>query len=85
MLPNSPEWVYADQGAMAVGAVTVPIYHTEGIDALLHILRDSGSRVLFIRSMLMAKELAEHLSDVPELEQVILWGRLRTRPFSEPD
>jgi long-chain acyl-CoA synthetase len=74
MLPNSPEWVYADQGAMAVGAVTVPIYHTEGIDALLHILRDSGSRVLFIRSMLMAKELAEHLSDVPELEQVILLG-----------
>lgn len=74
MAPNSPEWVYSDQGAMAIGAVTVPIYQTEGIDALLHILRDSESRVLFIRSILMARELADHLDEVPKLEQVILLG-----------
>jgi long-chain acyl-CoA synthetase len=74
MAPNSPEWVYADQGAMSIGAVTVPVYHTERIDALLHILRDSKSRVLFIRSILLAKELADRLKDVPELKQVILLG-----------
>ncbi len=74
MAPNSPEWVYADQGAMSVGAVTVPVYHVEGIDALLHILHDSDSRVLFIRSLLLAKELAGHLDEVPTLEKVILFG-----------
>lgn len=74
MAPNGPEWVYADQGAMAVGAVTVPIYQTEGIDALLHILHDSGSRVLFIRSSLMARELVDHLDKVPKLEKVVLLG-----------
>ena len=74
MAPNSPEWVYADQGIMVIGAVTVPVYHTEGIDALLHILRDSDSRALFIRSSLMARELVEHLDQVPQLEKVILLG-----------
>ena len=74
MAPNSPEWVYADQGAMVVGAVTVPVYHNEGIDALLYNLRDSNSRVLFIRSLLLARELSGHLAEVPKLEKVILLG-----------
>jgi len=74
MAPNSPEWVYADLGAMAAGGVSVPVYHTEGIDALLHIVRDSGSRFLFIRSLLMARELIEHLDELPALEKVILFG-----------
>ena len=72
MAPNSPEWVYADFGAMACGALSVPVYHTEGIDTILYILRDSGSRVLFLYSLLMAEELAERLEQVPELERVIL-------------
>jgi long-chain acyl-CoA synthetase len=74
MAPNSPEWVYADQGAMSIGAVTVPIYQTEGIDALLHILHDSESRTLFIRSTLMAQKLAEHINEAPKLEKIILLG-----------
>lgn len=74
MAPNSPEWVYADLGGMAAGAVTVPVYQTEGLEALLHILRDSGSRFLFIRSLLMARELAEHLDQLPELERIVLFG-----------
>jgi long-chain acyl-CoA synthetase len=80
MAPNSPEWVYADQGAMAAGAVSVPVYHTEGIEALLHIVRDSGSRVLFIRSQLMAQELTERLDDLPDLQQIILLGGSLNRP-----
>ena len=74
MLPNSPEWVYADQGAMAIGAMTVPIYHTETVANLAVILRDSGSRILFLRSILLAKELAEHLPEIPQLEKIILLG-----------
>jgi len=74
MAPNSPEWVYADIGGMAAGAVTVPVYHTEGIDALLHIVRDSGSRFLFIRSRLMVEELTGHLDELPDLQQIILLG-----------
>jgi long-chain acyl-CoA synthetase len=84
MAPNSPRWVYVDLGTMAAGGVTVPIYQTEGLETLLHILRDSGSRILFLSSLLTARELAEHLDELPELEQVVLFeGRLDHPRFLE--
>jgi long-chain acyl-CoA synthetase len=72
MAPNGPEWAYADLGGMAAGAVTVPLYHTEGVDAAVHILRDSGSRFLFLRSAVVAGELLERLDETPQLERLIL-------------
>lgn len=74
MAPNGPEWVYADQGAMAAGAVTVPVYNTEGLDTLLFVLKNSGSKVLFLRSFFMARELSAVLDQVPELENIVLFG-----------
>ena len=72
MAPNSPNWVRADIGAMSCGAISVPVYHTEGIDTLRHILSDSGSRVLFLASQLIARELAEEMGSLPALEKVVL-------------
>jgi len=72
MAPNGPDWVYADLGAMACGALSVPVYHTEGISTVLHILRDSGSRYLFLYSPVIWTELAGRLGEVPDLENVIL-------------
>jgi long-chain acyl-CoA synthetase len=71
MAPNCPEWVYADLGSMACGALSVPVYHTEGVGTLLHILQDSQSRFLFIHSPLIAEELLEHLGKLPHLELII--------------
>jgi long-chain acyl-CoA synthetase len=72
MANNGPTWAFADQGAMAAGGVTVPIYHTEGLEAALHILRDSGSRFLFLYSPLIAREWADRLPEVPQLERIVL-------------
>jgi long-chain acyl-CoA synthetase len=72
MAPNSPEWVYCDLGAMAAGALSVPVYHTEGIETLLHILKDSASRLLFLQSSLIAGDLLPHLGELPHLEQIIM-------------
>jgi long-chain acyl-CoA synthetase len=84
MAPNSPRWVYADLGTMAAGGVTVPVYQTEGLEDLLHILRDSGSRVLFLSSPLIARELADHLHELPELEQIVVFeGRFDHPRFLE--
>lgn len=71
MAPNGPEWVYADLGSMACGALSVPVYHTEGIDTVLHILQDSQSRFLFIHSPLVAGELLGLLDRLPHLERII--------------
>ncbi|WP_305041979.1 AMP-dependent synthetase/ligase [Geoalkalibacter sp.] len=71
MAPNSPRWAFADLGAMACGGVTVPVYHTESTAAILHILKDSGSRILFLQSRRMALELLKRRAELPELRHVI--------------
>ena len=77
MAPNCPEWVYADVGTLSCAAVSVPVYHTEGIETLKHIVNDSGSRILFIASQLLAKDVAEQWDELAGLEKVILLeGRL---------
>lgn len=77
MAPNCPEWVYADLGALSCNAISVPVYHTEGFATLKHIVNDSGSRILFLASQLLAREVAEQWDDFSSLESVILLeGRL---------
>ncbi len=72
MSPNAPEWVYCDLGAMAAGGLSVPVYHTEGLDTILHILKDSGSRLLFIHSALIAKDILARRDELPQLKKIVL-------------
>ena len=72
MAPNCPEWAFADLGIMAIGGVSVPVYHTEGIDTLSYILKDSESHALFIHSQLIASELLDQLDQLPECRHIIL-------------
>ncbi|WP_429884345.1 AMP-dependent synthetase/ligase [Geoalkalibacter halelectricus] len=69
--PNSPHWAFADLGALACGAATVPVYHTEGLDAILHILSDSGSRVAFVYSAHLGGELLGRRAELPELKHLV--------------
>lgn len=71
MAPNSPRWAFADLGAMACGGVSVSVYHTEGSEAVLHILKDSGSRVLFLHSRRIGAELLKRRAELPDLRQLI--------------
>jgi long-chain acyl-CoA synthetase len=43
---NRPEWTITDFAALALGAVTVPIYSTQTADQTSYILNDSGARVI---------------------------------------
>lgn len=72
MAPNCPDWVFADAGIMAAGGVSVPVYHTEGIAAAIHILKDSGSRFLFLASPQIAEQLLAEASADLALEKLIL-------------
>ena len=45
---NRPEWTIADFAALALGAVTVPIYSTQTPDQTSFILNDSGARVIAV-------------------------------------
>jgi long-chain acyl-CoA synthetase len=45
---NRPEWTIADFAALALGAVTVPIYSTQTPEQTAFVLRDSGARVIVV-------------------------------------
>ena len=82
MAPNCPEWVYADIAALSCNAISVPVYHTEGIATLKHIVNDSQSRILFIASELLARDVADPWDDFTSLEKVVLLeGRLEHPAF----
>ena len=72
MAPNGPDWVFADLGTMTAGALSVSIYHTEGLPSVLHILKDSGSRFLFTHSPEMAARILDRSEELPHLQRVIL-------------
>ncbi|HKJ05039.1 MAG TPA: long-chain fatty acid--CoA ligase [Geopsychrobacteraceae bacterium] len=72
MSPNCPEWAYADLGIMSAGGRTVPVYHTESLKTILHILQNSQSRFFFTNSPHFARQLVQHLSRLPQLERIIL-------------
>lgn len=72
MAPNSPQWAWADLAIQSCGGITVPVYHTDGLANTLYILDDSGCRLLFLWSPVVAAELIERLDQVPELERIIL-------------
>ncbi len=72
MSPNCPEWAYADLAIMACGGRTVPVYHTEGLKTIAHILADAECRFLFAHSPLQAAKLLELREQLPQLEKIIL-------------
>ncbi len=47
---NRPEWAITDFATLSLGAATVPIYATLTPEQTLHILRDSGARIIFVSS-----------------------------------
>ena len=70
--PNCPEWSFADLAIMTAGGRTVPIYHTEGLKTILHILEDSDSKILFTHSTLLANKILAKHQQCPKLEKIIL-------------
>ncbi len=82
MLPNIPEFVYAFVGTLKLGAVAVPFNTLYKGGEILHILKDSGAKVL-IGLTNFAPMINELRPELPDLEQVILTGE-RNLVFGHP-
>ncbi|MGH9947853.1 MAG: AMP-dependent synthetase/ligase, partial [Pyrinomonadaceae bacterium] len=74
LAPNSPEWTFADAGCQFAGIIDVPIYTTLAPASVEYILRDSGSRVLFLESRAMFEELKSAISNIESLEKISIFG-----------
>jgi len=71
---NRPEWLIADLGVMAAGAVTVPGYTTNTIADTLHLLNNSGARMVIVSTKALAERAiaaalnADHATGVAAIE-----------------
>jgi long-chain acyl-CoA synthetase len=54
---NRPEWLIADIGIMAAGAISVPAYVTNQVSDHLHILGDSGAKGAIVSGPAIARNL----------------------------
>ena len=71
-LRNSIEWVLADQAAMALGLVTVPLFVDDRAESMAYILDHAAVRVLFMSDAAHYKKLKPALSDYHSLQKVVL-------------
>lgn len=83
MLPNIPEFVYSFVGISKLGAVAVPFNTLYKGGEILHILRDSGAKVLIALTN-FAPMINEIRPELPDLEQIILTGE-RNLVFGHPE
>jgi len=59
---SRPEWTMADLGIQALGAVTVPIYHSSTQDDIAFILENSEAKFIFVDDAAQEKKLKEALA-----------------------
>lgn len=68
---NRPEWLYCDVGITAVRAATVGLYPTNPAPEVLHVLRDSGSTVLFAEDQEQVDKALEISAECPDLRHIV--------------
>ena len=83
MLPNIPEFVYAFVATLKLGAVAVPFNTLYKGGEILHILKDSGAKVVIALTN-SAPMINEIRPELPTLEQVVLTGE-RNLLFAHPE
>ncbi|MGA7685405.1 MAG: long-chain fatty acid--CoA ligase [Terriglobales bacterium] len=67
---NRPEWTTTDFAALALGAVTVPIYSTQTGEQTAFILNDSGARVIAVSTRSQLEKVLSIRSQTP-VERIV--------------
>jgi long-chain acyl-CoA synthetase len=81
---NRPEWLFADLGAQSMGLISNGVYPTNSAEQLAHILRDSGSRLLFAENQEQLDKALAVLPQCPELDHIVVMDPDGLRGFSHP-
>ena len=93
---SRPEWMIADLGIMAAGAISVPAYVTNRVPDHLHVLKDSGAKGAIVSGLGLARNLMPAASeagiefvifiDPPEddADGAVLWKDLIERHAGPP-
>ncbi len=69
---NRPEWVIADLAALALGAVTVPLYPTLPAAQVAPLLLDSGARAVVVSDARQLKKVLASRGQAPDLRAIVV-------------
>ncbi|WP_051855019.1 AMP-dependent synthetase/ligase [Streptomyces sp. NRRL B-1347] len=65
------EWTYAHLGALAAGAVVVPVYPTAGADETVWVLGDSGASVVLCEDAARVADVERLRAELPGLRHLV--------------
>lgn len=68
---NRPEWLIADMGIMAAGAVSVPAYTTNLVGEHLHVFANSGARAVIVSTRELADRVVPAAVEAQEMDLLI--------------
>jgi long-chain acyl-CoA synthetase len=74
---NRPEWTITDFAALALGAVTVPIYSTQTADQTAFVLNDSGTRVIAVSTRNQLEKILTIQRHTP-VERILVMDSVET-------
>lgn len=82
LAPNSPEWTLVDSGCQFAGMIDVPMYTTLAPPQVAYILKDSGSRVLFLQNNDEYERLENSMPDANCVETIVFFD---AGEYSQPN
>src|ERR1019366_263716 len=74
---NRPEWTITDFAALALGAVTVPIYSTQTVEQTAFLLNDSGARVIAVSTKNQLEKVLTTQRHTP-VERILVMDAVET-------
>jgi long-chain acyl-CoA synthetase len=82
---NRREWLFCDIGITAARAATVGLYPTNPAPEVLHVLRDSGARLVVVEDQEQLDKTLEVIGELPHLEHLVhLESRGITGHYDDP-
>ena len=81
---NRPEWLFADAGALAARAVSVGLYPTNPATEVLHILGDSGAKVLIAEDQEQVDKALAVRSELADLAWIVYLEPRGVRSIDDP-
>ncbi|MDX2503171.1 MAG: long-chain fatty acid--CoA ligase [Gammaproteobacteria bacterium] len=71
MLKNCPNWIFAEQAALSLGMVVVPLYTNDRADNIAYILEDADIKLLIVESTDQLESLTSITSQLQRLTALI--------------
>lgn len=72
MSNNSPRWLWADFSILNAGGVTVTVYPTLSAQEMAFVVKDSGSKMLYVQNSETLSKALQARELMPDLEKIIV-------------